>query len=78
MSIQAINSANSNIRSKKNKKVNYVKTTGYLAIASAVGSGIAGHNKKIKLHKKFAYLAMGLSVLHIGIVEWFHHKRKNK
>lgn len=78
MSVQAINSANVNVNSKKNKKVNYVKTTGYLAAALAVGSGIAGGNKKIKLHKKLAYVAAALTALHIGIVEWFHCKKRNE
>ncbi len=78
MSVQAINSANVNVNSKKNKKINYVKTTGYLATVFAVGSGVAGNNKKIKLHKKLAYIAAVLTALHIGIVEWFHHKKVTK
>lgn len=57
------------------KRTNYVKVTGYTATALGVGSAIAAANKKIQLHKYLAYAAGILTAAHIGIVEWYHHKK---
>ena len=57
------------------KRVNYVQLTGYGATALGVASAIAGANKKITLHKQLAYLAGIITAAHIGIIEYFHHKK---
>lgn len=54
--------------------INYVKITGYGALASGVLCGFTA--KKRKYHKMFAYIAGALSLAHIGILEYYKHKRK--
>ena len=61
-----------------NNKPNFVKITGYGAIASGVGSVVAIKNKKPKLHKSLGYLAGIFTLAHIGILKWYHFQaRKN-
>ena len=72
MSVQAVNSANTQ---KSNVRKRFpVKETGYIATGIAVASGIAGANKKIKLHRWLAYIAGVFTALHIGLVEFAHRK----
>ena len=60
------------------KKPNYVKLTGYGAAGAMGLSVLAASNKKIKLHKYLAVLSGVLTLLHIGIIESYHiKKRKN-
>ncbi len=60
---------------QRKKPVNYVQLTGYVATGLGIGSAIAGNRKKIKLHKLLAYAAGIFTAIHIGIVEWYHHKK---
>lgn len=53
------------------------KITGYCALATGIASGIAGNRKKIKLHKTLAYFAGVLSLAHLGIIEFLHHKKSS-
>lgn len=76
MPIQAVNNLNiSNIEKKLTN--NSVSITGYGALGFGTASAIAGYQKKIKLHKHFAYIAGALAFLHTGIIEYYHHKRRN-
>ena len=63
------------------KKVNPVTWTGYGAIAFGVASAVTGNKKKISVHKNLAYIAGVLTLLHLGIVEYFkykyHHNKSN-
>lgn len=60
---------------------NYItpKNTG-IAATTALGisvmSGISRNRPVKKLHKPSAYLAAIFTVLHIGILEYYHHKYK--
>ena len=58
------------------KKVikNPVRDTGYASAALFVGSMVAGYNKNLKLHKRFAIASLILTIAHIGIVEWNKYK----
>lgn len=75
MSITGVGAADST-KSRSNYKFNYVKYTGYGSLALGAASGIAAMNKKIKPHKYLAYAAGILAIVHTGIIEWFHFKRK--
>ena len=55
------------------------KTTGYAAAtAMIVTTARAFTNKKpiTKSHKTWGFITAGLTLLHIGIVEYLHHKYK--
>lgn len=54
---------------------NSVRDTGYAAAAFCITSAIAGANKKIKLHKNLAYLSGLFTLLHIGIIEYYKHRK---
>lgn len=54
---------------------NSVRDTGYAGAAFGVASAIAGANKKIKLHKNLAYLSGLFTLLHIGIIEYYKHRK---
>lgn len=58
------------------KKTNYVKITGYGATGAGIASVLAIKTKKAKLHKHLAYLSGLLTLTHIGLIEWYHHKFK--
>lgn len=60
-------------QNKKNK-FNYVKWTGYGALASGVLCAMTA--KKRKPHKMFALAAGILSLAHIGILEYYKYKSK--
>lgn len=66
---------NSNINTQTRKKPNYVKITGYAAVGAGVVSGFAAKGKKWSLHKNLAYLAGLFTAAHIGILEWYRHKK---
>ncbi len=57
------------------------KTTGY---ASAIGLGLSAmsgiyKNKTLKkAHKPLALVTAGLTILHIGLIEYYHYKYKHK
>lgn len=58
------------------------KTTGYAATVSlglATASGISKNKTFRKAHKPLAYVTAALTLLHIGLIEYYHYKfRKNK
>ena len=54
-------------------KPNYVKITGYGALASGVLSVWAIKKKMPKMHKEFAMLAGAFTFAHIAILEWYKH-----
>ncbi len=60
-----------------NKKIwkHPLRDTGYASAALGIASGIAGSSKKIKLHKYLAYAAGALMLAHIGLAEYFKHKK---
>ena len=52
------------------------KTTGYsatLALGMATISGISKNRNFRKAHKPFAYLSAALTVIHIALIEYYHH-----
>lgn len=55
------------------------KTTGYAA-ASCIGmsvlSGISKNRIIRKTHKPLAYMSAILTIFHIGLIEYYHHKYK--
>lgn len=57
----------------KKPRVNYVKITGYGALASGVMCALTA--KKRKPHKMYALIAGLLSLAHIGILESYKFKR---
>lgn len=69
---------NNSTQTPLKKRFPTVKATGYGAFACAIASGIAGHNKKIKLHKYLAYIAGILTLAHIGIIEKHYLKKSQK
>lgn len=55
------------------------KNTGYAATAGMVLATAAAFSKNKsfrKNHKLFGFITAGLTLLHIGIVEYLHHKYK--
>ena len=57
------------------------KTTGYAATTSlglAVLSGASKNKKFRNTHKPFAILTAILTALHIGLIEYYHHKYRSK
>lgn len=74
--VQSIQTQNNNV--KKHSYINPASATGYGATACAIGSVAAIKNKSFKWHKNLAYAAGALVLAHIGIIEWFHNKMKNK
>lgn len=56
------------------------KSTGYIATTAlgvATLSGISRNRNIRKAHKPTAYLTAILTALHIGLIEYYHHKFKN-
>lgn len=79
MKLSPVNSINNNASSAQTKKKpNYVKITGYAAVTAGIVSVIAIKNKSPKLHKNFAYLSGIFTAAHIGILEWYKHKKAPK
>lgn len=62
---------------QKHSYFNPANITGYATLASGVGSVIAIKNKSFKWHKYLAYASGALALAHIGLIEWFHNKKKN-
>ena len=57
------------------------KSTGYAATTAlgvATLSGISKNKNFRKAHKPLAYITAALTALHIGLIEYYHHKYKNK
>ncbi len=55
------------------------KTTGYAAtvgLGLTVWSGISKNKKFRKAHKPLAYITTIFTALHIGLIEYYHHKYK--
>ena len=53
------------------------KTTGYSATAGmalTVLSGISKNKSIRKTHKPLAYITAAITALHIGLIEYYHHK----
>lgn len=78
--ITAINNINTTTltqssQPKKHNPINPASVTGYGALGCAVGSVIAIKNKSFKWHKYLAYAAGAFALAHVGIIEWFHHKK---
>lgn len=78
MGIQPVNSLPKQTQLNNKPKYSPAKITGYAALAAGIASGVLAKNKKIKLHTQLAYAAGILSLAHIGVIEWFHYKYKNK
>ncbi len=67
------------INQTQKKSIINPKTTGYAAAgALIVTTARAFSNKKAitKSHKFWGFITAGLTLLHIGIVEYLHHKYK--
>ena len=68
-----------NIESQNRKPLLNPKNTGYAA-ATAIGlTTIRGFSKSkpvAKSHKILGFISAGLTLLHIGCVEYLHHKYK--
>ena len=78
--IQRVNSsANKDVEKTYKKTLLNSKNTGYIA-ATAVGlSSIRAFSKAkpiTKTHKILGFISAGLTLLHIGCVEYLHHKYK--
>ena len=71
MKIQAIN-----FKSEFTNNFNYVKTTGYTALALGAASIIQAGRHKTKSHKILSYLTAIFSIIHVGIIEYYHVKKK--
>ena len=71
MSIQPVN----NIQQKKNYKYNYVKISGYSALALGSACVVQACRHRIKSHKIFAGLTALSTLAHVGIVEYSYHKK---
>lgn len=55
------------------------KTTGYAAtagLALSVMSGVSRNKSFRKMHTPMAYLTAALTAIHIGLIEYYHHKYK--
>ena len=55
------------------------KNTGYIAAGALAVTTIRSFNSSkpiTKSHKIFGFIAVGLTLLHIGLVEYLHHKYK--
>ena len=57
------------------------KTTGYTATAGlglSIYSAVSKNKAIRKSHKPIAYITAALTAIHIGLVEYYHHKYKHK
>lgn len=55
------------------------KTTGYGATAGlglSIASGISKNKSFRKAHKPLAYFSAVMTLIHIGLIEYYHHKYK--
>ena len=55
------------------------KTTGYAAtvgLGLSVWSGVSRNRNFRKTHKPLAYITALLTAIHIGLIEYYHHKYK--
>ncbi len=58
---------------QKRKNINYVKITGYGALASGIACALTA--KKRKTHKTFALSALLLTLAHIGILQSYKFRK---
>jgi len=68
-----------NSYSKRNNQILTPKNTGYAAGVAMLAAGLRACSKKkgvVKTHKIIGYIAILLTLLHIGIVEYLHYKYK--
>lgn len=57
------------------------KTTGYASAAGVALSAVSGMSKYKfirNVHKPLGWTTVGLTAIHIGLIEYYHHKFKNK
>ena len=71
MSIQPVN----NVQTKNNYKYNYVKISGYSALALGSACVVQACRHKIRSHKILAFLTALSTLAHVGIIEYFNHKK---
>ena len=70
-----------NINQTQKRPIINPKTTGYAAAgAMVITTARAFTSKKpiAKTHKILGFITAGLTLLHIGLVEYLHHKYKKK
>ena len=72
MNVSSISFGQGNLSAQK-KRVNYVKVTGYGALASGLACAFTA--KKRSQHKFFAIGALALSLAHIGILESYKFRK---
>lgn len=68
-----------NVSPVRRNKILTPKTTGYAATAAlglSVLSGISKNKSFRKTHKTFAYISAFLTAVHVGLIEYYHHKYK--
>lgn len=58
-----------------NYKFNLVKVTGYGSLSLAAVSVIQASRHKMKSHKLFAWLSVASALSHVGILQYYHHKK---
>ena len=58
-----------------NYKFNPVKATGYGSLGLVAVSVIQASRHKIKSHKLFAWLSVASALCHVGILQFYHHKK---
>ncbi len=63
--------------SQKYSKTFILQSCKHYRLCYGVGSVIAIKNKSFKWHKYLAYASGALALAHIGLIEWFHNKKKN-
>ncbi len=71
MPVQAINNA----QSKNFNRINYVKVTGYSALALGTASIVQASRHKIKSHKLLACLSVLSALTHVGILKYYKYKK---
>lgn len=74
-SIQKVNSTENN----RPKHFLTPKNTGYTAAGAMLLTGVRAFSRKksvVKSHKLLGYIASALTAVHIGLIEYYHHKYK--
>lgn len=55
------------------------KTTGYSAtvgLGLSIASGVSKNKNFRKAHKPLAYFSAVMTLIHVGLIEYYHHKYK--
>lgn len=63
----------------QNKPFLTPKNTGYAAAGAMILTTARAFTKQknvVKTHKILGYITAGLTLLHIGLIEYYHHKYK--